>query len=81
MPPGFLVKEASVEKPFEEDTCRCQFTFVQENTLGVDPQLILKHQWFVGERTPSNFTIIPDATGEVIESFSMSNVFELLSGN
>ncbi|XP_034210939.1 187-kDa microtubule-associated protein AIR9 isoform X3 [Prunus dulcis] len=65
LPPGFLVKEASVEKPFEEDTCRCQFTFVQENTLGVDPQLILKYQWFVGERTPSNFTIIPDATGEV----------------
>ncbi|ONI11137.1 hypothetical protein PRUPE_4G089200 [Prunus persica] len=65
LPPGFLVKEASVEKPFEEDTCRCQFTVVQENTLGVDPQLILKYQWFVGERTPSNFTIIPDATGEV----------------
>ncbi|KAM1883329.1 hypothetical protein ACFX13_004704 [Malus domestica] len=65
LPPGFLVKEASVEKPFEEDTCRCQFTFVQENTLATDPQLILKYQWFVGERTPSNFTIIPDATGEV----------------
>ncbi|TQD70518.1 hypothetical protein C1H46_043948 [Malus baccata] len=65
LPPGFLVKKVSVEKPFEEDTCRCQFTFVQENTLATDPQLILKYQWFVGERTPSNFTIIPDATGEV----------------
>ncbi|RXH98895.1 hypothetical protein DVH24_011220 [Malus domestica] len=65
LPPGFLVKKVSVEKPFEEDTCRCQFTFVQENTLATDPQLILKYQWFVGERTPLNFTIIPDATGEV----------------
>lgn len=65
LPPGFLVKDAFIDQPFEEDTCRCHFTFVQDSTLVIDPQLILKYQWFVGERTPSNFTSIPDATGEV----------------
>ncbi|XP_004293996.1 PREDICTED: 187-kDa microtubule-associated protein AIR9 [Fragaria vesca subsp. vesca] len=65
LPPGFLVKEAFIDQPFEEDTCRCHFTFVQESTSVTDPQLIYKYQWFVGERTPSNFTSIPDATGEV----------------
>ncbi|KAI6706023.1 hypothetical protein NL676_008985, partial [Syzygium grande] len=64
-PPGYLLKEASVDRPFEEDVCRCHFTFVQDSTLTVDQQLGLKYQWFVGERTPSNFTMIPDATEEV----------------
>lgn len=65
-PPGYLLKEAFIDKPFEEDTCACHFTFVQDSTLSVDPHLILKYQWFVGERTPSNFSAIPDATGEVL---------------
>ncbi|XP_031377815.1 187-kDa microtubule-associated protein AIR9 isoform X1 [Punica granatum] len=64
-PPGYLLKEASIDKPFEEDACACHFNFVQDSTLSLDPQLILKYQWFIGERTPSNFTAIPDATGEV----------------
>ncbi|KAK4797344.1 hypothetical protein SAY86_029670 [Trapa natans] len=64
-PPGYLLKEASIDKPFEEDVCACHFTFVQDSTLSVDSQLNLKYQWFVGGRTPSNFYAIPDATGEV----------------
>lgn len=81
LPPGFLVKEAFIDQPFEEDTCRCHFTFVQESTSVTDPQLIYKYQWFVGERTPSNFTSIPDATGEVTDSFIMTSVFKFLSAN
>lgn len=64
-PPGYLLKEASVDRPFEEDVCHCHFTFVQDSTLTIDQQLGLKYQWFVGERTPSNFTMVPDATEEV----------------
>ncbi|XVE94227.1 hypothetical protein REPUB_Repub01dG0263600 [Reevesia pubescens] len=64
-PPGYLLKEASIDKPFEEDACHCHIVFVQESTLSVDPDIILKHKWFTGERTLSNFTAIPDANGEV----------------
>ncbi|KAJ9163220.1 hypothetical protein P3X46_022912 [Hevea brasiliensis] len=64
-PPGYLLKDASVDQPFEEDACRCHFFFVQDSTVSIDPQLVLRFQWFVGERTLSNFVAIPDATGEV----------------
>ena len=79
MPPDYLIKEASVDQPSEEDACRCHFTFVQESTLSSDPQLVLRYQWFVGDRTPSNFTPIPDATGEVNCSCSVGNTFKLLN--
>lgn len=65
LPSDYLIKEASVDQPSEEDACHCHFTFVQESSLSSDPQLVLRYQWFVGDRTPSNFTPIPDATGEV----------------
>ncbi|KAM4101329.1 hypothetical protein ACB094_05G135400 [Castanea mollissima] len=65
LPSGYLLKEASVDQPSEEDACRCHFTFVQDGTLSTDPQLVLKYQWFMGERMLSNFAAIPDATGEV----------------
>ncbi|GLT97098.1 hypothetical protein SLE2022_146820 [Rubroshorea leprosula] len=64
-PPGYLLKEASIDKPFEEDTCHCHFVFIQESTLSTDSELVLKYQWFLGEKMLSNFTAIPDATGEV----------------
>ncbi|XVE67511.1 hypothetical protein DITRI_Ditri08aG0166900 [Diplodiscus trichospermus] len=63
-PPGYLLKEASIDKPFEEDACRCHFVFVQES-ISSDPDIILKYKWFLGERTLSNFTAIADANGEV----------------
>lgn len=57
-----------MDRPSEEDACRCRFTFVQESAMSVDSKLVLRYQWFVGDRTPSNFTVIPDATEEVIGS-------------
>ena len=68
IPRGYLLNDASLDQPFEEDACRCHFSFVQDNTLSVDSQLLLKYQWFMGERMLSNFVAIPDATGEVIDS-------------
>lgn len=65
LPPGYLLKEASIDKPFEEDACRCHFDFVKDGTVDTDSNFVLQYQWFIGERTPSNFTAIPDATGEV----------------
>ncbi|KAG6793563.1 hypothetical protein POTOM_002777 [Populus tomentosa] len=64
-PPGYLLKDALVDQPFEEDACHCHFVFVQDNNLSADPQLVLKYQWFVEERALSSFSAIPDATGEV----------------
>lgn len=65
LPSGYLLKEASIDQPCEEDSCRCHFTIVLDSTLRVDPELVLKYQWFVGERSLSNFVAIPDATKEV----------------
>lgn len=67
-PPGYLLKEASIDKPFEEDACHCHFVFVQESTLSIDLDIILKYKWFLGERALSNFTAIPDVNGEVTDS-------------
>lgn len=67
-PPGYVLKDAFVDQPFEEDACRCHFAFVQDSTMITDQQLVLKYQWFVGERPLSNFVAIPDAIGEVTNS-------------
>ncbi|KAG5540242.1 hypothetical protein RHGRI_020463 [Rhododendron griersonianum] len=64
-PLGYLLKEVSIDKPFEEDACCCQFNFVTAKTGSSNSDLVLKFLWFVGERTPSNFIAIPGATGEV----------------
>ncbi|KAF8413517.1 hypothetical protein HHK36_001507 [Tetracentron sinense] len=63
-PPGYLLKEASVDQPFEEDACRCHFVFVKDRTLSTDLELVLKYQWFIGEKTPTHFVAIADAVGE-----------------
>ncbi|KAM7505783.1 hypothetical protein LguiB_004687 [Lonicera macranthoides] len=65
LPPGYLLKDASVDPPFEEDACCCHFNFIKDKTESSDSELVLKYQWFVGERTPSNFKAIPNTTGEV----------------
>ncbi|CAK7350155.1 unnamed protein product [Dovyalis caffra] len=64
-PPGYLLKDAMVDHPFEEDACHCHFVFVQDSNLRADLQLVLKYQWFAGERALSSFAAIPDVTGEV----------------
>lgn len=61
-----MLKEASVDQPFEQDACRCHFAFAKDRTLSSDSELVLKYQWFIGERTPTNFTAIVDAVGEVL---------------
>lgn len=81
LPPGYLLKEASIDQPFEEDACHCRFNFVQDSTLSIDPQLVLRYQWFVGDRTPSNFSVIHDATGEVTSSYDTFRAFEFFGGN
>ncbi|KAH7661175.1 Leucine rich repeat proteins some proteins containing F-box protein [Dioscorea alata] len=61
-PPGYMLQEASIDQPFEEDACRCHFSFVNSNG---DSDLELKYQWFIGDRTATNFVAITDALGEV----------------
>ncbi|KAJ0980466.1 hypothetical protein J5N97_008721 [Dioscorea zingiberensis] len=62
LPPGYMLKEASIDQPFEEDACHCHFTVVN---LNGDSELELKYQWFIGDRTATNFVAIADALGEV----------------
>lgn len=63
LPPGFQLKEASIDPPFEEDACRCHFIFLQDH--GNDTNLALKYQWYVGEGVLSSFKSIPGAVSEV----------------
>ncbi|XP_026383847.1 187-kDa microtubule-associated protein AIR9-like isoform X1 [Papaver somniferum] len=65
MPPGYLLKQASVDPPFEEDICRCHFVFAKDRSLTNDSELSLKYQWLVGEKTPTNFLPIANGNGEV----------------
>lgn len=65
LPPGYLLKEASIDKPYEEDACHCHFAFVKDNSALNDTELLLKYQWFIGEKALANFIAIPDATEEV----------------
>ncbi|CAH9134676.1 unnamed protein product [Cuscuta epithymum] len=64
LPPGYLLKEAFIDLPFEEDACYCHFNFSKDKTDVSDSEIVLKYQWFIGEKTPSNFVEIPGATGE-----------------
>ncbi|XP_078162701.1 outer arm dynein light chain 1 protein isoform X2 [Carex rostrata] len=54
VPPGYTVGEASVDQPFEDDACSCHFTFNYAN--GENHDLALKYKWYVGGRTPTNFS-------------------------
>ncbi|KAF5205341.1 Microtubule-associated air9-like protein [Thalictrum thalictroides] len=65
LPPGYMLNEASVDHPFEEDPCRCHFIFAKDRALSTESELILKYQWFIGDKTPINFVPIADAVGEV----------------
>lgn len=62
-----MVKEASIDHPFEEDACRCHFNL--DNMSG-DSELVLKYQWYIGDKTPTNFVAIDGAVGEVLHSSS-----------
>ncbi|KAJ6832033.1 187-kDa microtubule-associated protein AIR9 [Iris pallida] len=62
LPPGYMLKEASIDQPFEEDACHCHFNFAN---IGSESDLVLKYRWYLGEKTPTNFVAIADARGEV----------------
>ncbi|XP_076908814.1 187-kDa microtubule-associated protein AIR9-like isoform X1 [Bidens hawaiensis] len=64
-PPGYMLMEASVDQPFEEDACNCHFIFTKDKTITENSDLVLNYQWFIGSTTLSNFTPVPDATAEV----------------
>ncbi|KAK4440224.1 microtubule-associated protein AIR9 [Sesamum alatum] len=65
LPSGYLLKHASVDQPFEEDACCCHFEFVRDITEDSGSALDLKYEWFIGDRTPSNFTPISGACKEI----------------
>uniref|UniRef100_A0A1D1Z6I6 Protein phosphatase 1 regulatory subunit pprA n=1 Tax=Anthurium amnicola TaxID=1678845 RepID=A0A1D1Z6I6_9ARAE len=65
LPRGYMLKEASVDQPFEQDACRCHFVFANDGMANNVPELLLKYQWFIGDKTPTNFVAIADAVGEV----------------
>ncbi|KAI8543071.1 hypothetical protein RHMOL_Rhmol08G0189800 [Rhododendron molle] len=59
---------------------------VTEKIRSSNSDLVLKYQWFVGERTPSNFIAIPKATGEVMVSSYVnplppSRIFLFITGD
>ncbi|KAI3741535.1 hypothetical protein L1987_59209 [Smallanthus sonchifolius] len=64
-PHGYMLMEASVDQPFEEDACNCHFLFTKDKIINENSELVLNYQWFTGSTTLSNFTPIPDATSEV----------------
>ncbi|CAN1227773.1 187-kDa microtubule-associated protein AIR9 [Linum grandiflorum] len=66
LPAGYLLKDARVDQPFEDDICRCHFNFHQDEIPSDEPPLVLKYQWFVGERPLSEFIPIADANKEVL---------------
>lgn len=65
LPPGCMIKEASIDQPFEEDACQCHFVFINDGNANACSNLALKFQWFIGDRSLSNFTAIPGATEQV----------------
>lgn len=60
------MNKAYVDHPFEEDPCHCHFRFTN---LGGEGELVLKYQWFLGGKTPTDFVAIPGASSEVYYSF------------
>lgn len=66
-----------MDQPLEEDACCCHFTFIQDSAMSMDQSLILKYQWFLGEKILSNFVPIADATGEVMSCYMIMYCLKL----
>ncbi|RLN34629.1 hypothetical protein C2845_PM03G19820 [Panicum miliaceum] len=62
LPQDYTVNKAYVDHPFEEDPCHCHFSFT---SLGSEGELVLKYQWFLGGKTPTDFVPIPEALDKV----------------
>lgn len=65
LPLGYTLKEASVDRPFEEDICRCHFIFVKDEMKDNNSELVLRYQWYIAEKTPANFLPLDNVVGEV----------------
>lgn len=61
LPPGLTVRKATMDPPSEEDCCSCCFILEKESGVLEDPDLILTYQWFVGDKTGTNFMPIEGA--------------------
>jgi hypothetical protein len=61
IPPGYMVKKTWVGQPEEEDPCSCEFSFEKLEGGYDEADLVLRYQWFVGDRTPINFVPINGA--------------------
>lgn len=61
MPLGYTVKKTWVGLPQEEDPCPCEFSFENFDSEGEEAELVLKYQWYVGDKTPINFVPISGA--------------------
>ncbi|OEL27617.1 187-kDa microtubule-associated protein AIR9 [Dichanthelium oligosanthes] len=62
LPQDYMVNKAYVDHPFEEDPCHCYFSFTN---IGSEGELVLKYQWFLGGKIPTDFVPIPEALSEV----------------
>jgi hypothetical protein len=62
LPQDLIVKKAHVDHPFEEDPCHCHFSFTNQCDEG---ELVLKYQWFIGDKTPTDFVPLPEELSEV----------------
>lgn len=61
LPQDYMVNKAYADHPFEEDPCHCHFSFTNPG----ENELVLKYQWFLGGKTPTNFVPIPEAFSKV----------------
>ncbi|KAH7286153.1 hypothetical protein KP509_33G060400 [Ceratopteris richardii] len=61
LPPGFTVKKAAIDPPSEEDCCSCCFVLESESGLHDDRNVTLTYQWFLGDKTATNFWPIEGA--------------------
>lgn len=64
LPPGYTVKKASIEPPSEEDCCSCFFILEKESSMQEESDLTLTYQWWVGDKTATNFKPIEGAVSK-----------------
>ena len=62
------MKKASIDPPYEEDCCTCRFILEKENDGEEESKLMLKYQWYIGDKTATNFVPIEGANSKVKET-------------
>ncbi|MCO5582339.1 hypothetical protein L7F22_036233 [Adiantum nelumboides] len=61
LPPGLSVQKAVIDSPSEEDCCSCCFLLEKESGIQEDIDVILTYQWFLGDKSATNFLPIEGA--------------------